>query len=280
MAIGSVTKTVVAAQTMQLVEAGRLKLEDPASSHLPTSLLFDSNHATVGDLLGMRSGIPDYVDAIWSSLTTDKRHVWSPPELLARVRPDRALADAAFDYSSTNYVLLGSIIENVTGRPLAEVLRDGVLSGPGLQRLIYQPAERPTEPMAVPGGAPARTIEEGGGFLPSLAGATAAGPAGGMASDSATLARWWGRLCGGRIVSDASFGAMTDFGKSGEYGLGMWNMSDVHGPGAVGSEGLHVGFTSKVVCLPEQGLVVTVLANDETPVGPVVSALAARLLFA
>lgn len=277
MAIGSLTKTVIAAQVMQLVEAGKLSLEDDAANHLPQSLTFDTNSATVGDLLGMRSGIPDYIDAIWRSLSTDKRHVWTTDQLLARVGPNRAPVRAAFEYSSTNYLLLGLVIEQVTARPVAEVLRLGVLRGPGLQRLIYQPEERPTAPMAVPDGASASTLKGAGGYLPSLAGASAAGPAGGMASDSATVARWWGRLCGGQVVSVASLAAMTSFGASGEYGLGLGNKADEHGRWAVGNEGQQVGFSAKAVCVPEQGIVITVLSNDGDFAGPVTTALAAAI---
>lgn len=263
MAIGSITKTVVATQVMQLVEAGEVNLADQASDHLPKSLGFDSNKATVGDLMGMRSGIPDYVDAIWRSLSRDKLHVWTTDELLALVGPDRAPAGSAFDYSSTNYLLLGRIIEQVTGQPVADVLREGVLSGDGYERLVYQPEEHPTAPMAVPDGAPARTLEDGGGYLPSLAAATAAGPAGAMASDSLTVARWWSRLCGGEIVARASLDSMTNFTGIGEYGLGIQDRSLEHGPSAIGHGGLQVGFTSYAVCVPEQAIVVTVLANDE-----------------
>ena len=58
-AIASVTKSVIAAQVMQLVEAGELDLDDPATDHLPPDLDFDTNGATVRQLLGMHSGILD-----------------------------------------------------------------------------------------------------------------------------------------------------------------------------------------------------------------------------
>lgn len=262
MAIGSITKTIVAAQVMQLVEAGEMNLDDPAADHLPGGLEFDSNGATIADLLGMRSGIPDYVDALWDSLSTDKRRVWDTEELLALVGSDRAPAGRQFEYSSTNYALLGLILEHTTGRPVAEVLRDGVLDGAEYERLIYQPDQAPTRPMAAPGGAPARTLRDGGGYLPSLAGVTSAGPAGAMASDSATLSRWWGRLCGGRVLSEASLDTMTNHEDGDGYGLGVQLLWGEHGP-AVGHGGVHVGFNSYAACLPEKRIVLAVLANDE-----------------
>jgi D-alanyl-D-alanine carboxypeptidase len=219
MAIGSITKSVIAAQIMQLVEAGELALDDPATKHLPADLDFDTNGATLHQLLGMRSGIPDYVDALWPSLSTDRQHSWTPAEVLALVPANRSAAGARTEYSSTNYVLLGLIIQQVRGRRLAVVLRDGVLRGDGLERLIYQPDEAPSEPMAMPGGGSTAELEQGGGYLPSLAGATAGGPAGAIASDSSSLARWWSRRCSGEIVSEASLTEMTTF--QDWYGLGL-----------------------------------------------------------
>jgi D-alanyl-D-alanine carboxypeptidase len=261
MAIGSITKSIVAAQVMQLVEAGELRLDDPAADRLPPGLEFDTNGATVGDLLAMRSGIPDYVEALWTSLSTDKLHVWTTDEVLALVGTDRARAGETFSYSSTNYVLLGLIVEHVTGRPLGEVLRDGVLSGDGYERLIYQPAERPSEPTATSFGDPANTLEESGGYLPSLAGVTAAGAAGGMASDSLSLARWWRELCAGRVVSGSSLDEMTDFAERTEYGLGIADYG--RDSGWVGHGGLHVGFSSEAACDTKHGIVVVVMANSE-----------------
>jgi D-alanyl-D-alanine carboxypeptidase len=279
LAIGSVTKTVVAAQVMQLVEAGELGFDDPASDHLPPDLDFDTNQATVGELVSMRSGIPDYVDALWASLSTDPQRHWTPAEVLELVGTARSPAGDSFEYSSTNYVLLGLIIEQVRGLPLADVLRDGVLSDDGAERLVFQPDESPTEPMAMPDGATTAALEEGGGYLPSLAGATAAGPAGGMASDSASLAHWWSRLCAGDIVSEASLTEMTmfrddDFGLG--YGLGLFDHTEHHGTPAVGHTGIQVGYSAYAACLVEDGIVVVVLSNQENldPLIDVADALA------
>jgi D-alanyl-D-alanine carboxypeptidase len=263
MAIGSITKTIVAAQVMQLVEAGRIALDDTAADHLPRGLEFDTNGATIADLMSMRSGIPDYVGTLYDSLSTQTRHAWTMDEMLALVPRRRTSAGKEFDYSSTNYLLLGLILEHAYSRPLAQILHDGVLDGPGLTRLVYQPAERPTPPMATPGGAAALPPGRGGGYLPSLAGATAAGPAGAMASDSVTLARWWGRLCAGQIVSKMSFETMIDFERTPDYALGIADRSSQAAPAAVGNKGEHVGFVALAECRPDIGAVVVVLINDE-----------------
>ncbi len=278
MAIGSVTKTTVAAQVMQLVEAGDLALDDPVADHLPPTVDFDTNGATVRQLLSMRSGIPEYTDkALVEDLTADRLRRWTAAELLDLVPTDRAPAGEAYGYSNTNYLLLGLMVENVRQVPLAQVLRSGVLSGDGFDRMVFQPDESPTEPLAMPSGESRDALEEGGGYLPSLAGATAAGGAGAIASDSVSLARWWARLCAGDVVSEASLAEMTNPLVAGEeYGLGL-TASDLDGRQGVSHGGLHVGFSSWAQCFVDEGFVVVVLANDEDVDGgiEVVKALAA-----
>lgn len=266
LAIGSITKAIVAAQVMELIVAGELGFDDPASEHLPPNLDFDTNQATIGQLLGMRSGIPDYVDGLLDSLSTDQQRSWTPDEVLELVGTARSQAGDAFQYSSTNYVLLGMIIEQVQGRPLSSVLRDGVLGIDGAERLVFQPDEVPTEPMAMPDGASTAALETGGGYLPSLAGVTAAGPAGAMASDSASLARWWSKLCAGELVSEASLTQMTTIQAEDQYGLGyglgLFDHTQHHGTPAVGHTGIQVGYTAYAACLVEDGTVVVVLSNQ------------------
>ena len=171
MSIAHITQTIVAAQVMQLVEAGELSLDDLAADRLPPGLEFDTNGATIADLLSHRSGLADtlFGPGQWKSLTTDPLHAWTIEEELATVGTERTPAGQSWEFIGTNYLLLGLIVEQVTGRSVAQVLRSGVLTGDGYERLIYQPDERPTDPMAMPRGASADTFDNGGGYLPSVA---------------------------------------------------------------------------------------------------------------
>ena len=81
--IASTTKSVTAAQVMQLVEAGTLGLDDLAADHLPSNLDFDTNGATIRNLLSHRSGIPDYIQAVTPQIRADPLRFWTPAELLA-----------------------------------------------------------------------------------------------------------------------------------------------------------------------------------------------------
>ncbi len=261
--IGSVTKSVTAAQVMQLVEAGDLALDDPADQYLPTELGFDAKGATIRQLLSHRSGFRD-PEEDWD-LENDRQHVWTSSEVIKLTREPTSSVGSVFEYSNANYFLLGAIIEQVRGRPLAEVLRDGVLAIDGVERLVYQPDERPSEPMAMPGGESTDALVLGGGYLSSIAAATQGGPAAGMASDSPSLARWWRAFCAGEIISEDSLAEMATVAspESGlGYGLGVFNVAGGYGP-SMGHAGTDYGFVSWAGCLPDQGAVVVVLANRE-----------------
>ena len=124
MSIASITKTPVAAQVMQLVEAGKLALDDLAADRLPPDLEFDTNGARIVDLLSMRSGISEYggdEDELREATMADPLRVWTLEEKLATVAPERGPVGQEWEYIGTNYLLLGLIIEQVTGRPIAEV---------------------------------------------------------------------------------------------------------------------------------------------------------------
>jgi D-alanyl-D-alanine carboxypeptidase len=254
--IGSVTKPVIAAQVMQMVEAGELALDDPATDHLPADLDFDTNGATIRQLLSHRSGIPDYFGLIEEALADDRLQAWKPAELLELVPDERAPVGDSFEYAETNYLLLGLVIEHLRRQSVAEVLREGVLDIEGVERLIYQPDERPTAPMAMPEGESRASLKKGGGYLPFLADTTV-----NMASDAPSLARWWRAFCAGEIVSQDSLTEMSTFvGGPDGYGLGLFNPADPYAQG-IGHIGDAFGFAAWAGCLPDERAVIVVLSN-------------------
>ena len=263
--IASGTKPIIAAQVMQLVEAGEVSLNAPATEYLPADFTFDTNGATIRQLLSHRSGIPDWYDE--ELFAVDRSRVWELDEILALV-PAARRPVGAFEYADTNYNLLGLVIEHVRQRPLADVLRDDVLNVDGTGRLIYQPDETPTDPMAMPRGESRDALEQGGGYLPSISD-TIDGAAGAMASDSISLARWWRAFCAGDIVSEASLTEMATLYDNVEselpvdYGLGLFNPAERASVRAVGHLGANFGYKSSAGCLTGDPLIFVVLTNQD-----------------
>jgi D-alanyl-D-alanine carboxypeptidase len=256
-AIASITKTFTAAAVLRLAEEGRVDLDAPLSSYvdLPVTDL----GPTVRDALGMRSGIPDFFTerVARRQMRRPDRHV-ATAEMLALIPGEPSRPNVSFDYSNTNYVLLGQLVERVTGEPFAHALAHG-LTGP-LQlgrRIVVQDLERPPTPVAradVPGSTP---------FLPNRALATAAGAAGGMAADAESVARWGYLLYGGLVLEPASLRAMLPTTSIGGYGLGTFSSRlTYHGLTAVGSRGDLPGYSTALGVQRDSALSIAVLAND------------------
>lgn len=118
--IGSNAKGFTATLIAMLVEEGRLSWDDPVRKHLPTVRFADpylTEHATVRDLLAMRTGVAN--DLMWLGSDFTKEDILSRIPLIEPVAPFRA----RWIYSNINYLLAGEIVERLTGQSWAEALR-------------------------------------------------------------------------------------------------------------------------------------------------------------
>ena len=129
--IGSVTKTFTTTMIMQLVAQKKLSLDDPISEYVPN--VPNGSDITILELANMTSGIANYTDDLefMKLYLTDYSIIWTVDQRLATAfaMPRTSAPGAEFHYSNTNTVLLGEVIEKVTGHPLAEEL----------QRRIFDP---------------------------------------------------------------------------------------------------------------------------------------------
>jgi D-alanyl-D-alanine carboxypeptidase len=120
--IGSNTKTMTGTVILQLVEEGKITLDDPVSRYRPD--VPNGDQITIRNLLTMRSGLYNYSESLELNRSLDETplRVWSPDELLAIAfrHPPSFAPGAKYEYSNTNFILLGMIIEQLTGN-LAEV---------------------------------------------------------------------------------------------------------------------------------------------------------------
>ncbi|MGC9665503.1 serine hydrolase domain-containing protein [Planosporangium sp. 12N6] len=138
--VGSVTKVYLATVVLQLVAEGAVSLADPVQRWLPDAVP-DGAAITVEMLLRMRSGLPDYVDAVFGD-PRDLRALdryWSPEQLVAAAltSPDRLAPDTGFRYSNTDYVLLGMIVEKATGQRVEAQLWQRIVKPLGLHDTTF-----------------------------------------------------------------------------------------------------------------------------------------------
>lgn len=226
MAIASITKTFVAAEVMQLAGLGLVDLDAPVTDYV--SVPFDTKGATVRQVLGMRSGFPlDPVMDMFESAAEDLDRSWTTAEAIALADPDgpRQGTLGQFDYNNLNYLVLGQMIEQITGEPLAVSLTRDLIEPAGLQRVWVQDAQQPEPPLTVSEEDPdLDTVDNDGQWLPSRSMASSTGPAGGIAADAPSIARWGYLLYGGHVIDPALVGQMTEDeqeeGAQGWYGLG------------------------------------------------------------
>jgi D-alanyl-D-alanine carboxypeptidase len=132
--IGSVTKTFTVTALLQLAEEGALSLDDPIEQYVPG---MPNGTATLAQLAEMRSGIPSYTfdEGFQTTLFSDPDFVWEPQQLVDLVKgqePMFAPGTMTF-YSNTNLILLGMVIEQVTGEPIDEVMQKRIIGPLGLE---------------------------------------------------------------------------------------------------------------------------------------------------
>jgi CubicO group peptidase (beta-lactamase class C family) len=135
--IGSVTKQFTATLIMQLVEEGKIKLDGKLSDYLPDYRKDTGEKVTVHQLLNHTSGIPSYTTGKF--FTEDSRDPYSVDDFVKKF----ASGDLEFEpgskysYNNSGYFLLGAIIEKVTGKPYAEVLKERILDPVGMKNTGY-----------------------------------------------------------------------------------------------------------------------------------------------
>ena len=146
--IASNTKTMTAAVIVLLAQDGKLKLSDPVSKYVPD--VPNGDNITIAELLKMRSGLYNYTDdpELAATIDADPAKVWTPQEVLAIAfrHPPQFAPDAAYEYSNTNYALLGLVAEKVDGSPLAQQLQDRLFGPLGLKQTSLPAADDTRSP--------------------------------------------------------------------------------------------------------------------------------------
>ncbi|WP_254773669.1 serine hydrolase [Microbacterium sp. cf046] len=137
--VGSTTKTWTATVILQLVQEGRIALDDPVSKYRPD--VPNGDDITIEQLLNMRSGLFSYTETyqLLHDMDVDPQSVWDPEQLLALGAglPPYFEPGAGFHYSNTNYVLLGLIAEQLERKPLREIFQERLIAPLGLTETSF-----------------------------------------------------------------------------------------------------------------------------------------------
>lgn len=143
--VGSNTKTWTGTVILQMVQEGKLELDDPVSTYRPD--VPNGDNITIAELLTMRSGLYNYTATLElnEALDTEPDKVWTPEELLALAYayPPSFPPDQGWEYSNTNTVLLGLIAEDLDNKPLARIFQDRLFTPLGMTGTSF-PADTDT----------------------------------------------------------------------------------------------------------------------------------------
>jgi D-alanyl-D-alanine carboxypeptidase len=275
MLAGSIGKTFVAAVMMQLAQEGKVSLDDKIARWFKSDPWFtqlpNANEITVRMLLQHSSGIGNHADNenFFRALAAQPDRVWKPEDLVVYVLKKKPLFQAGkgFAYSDTNYILVGMIIERVTGSTLyAEVTRRFLTplklahtipqEGRVISGVVKGYSEFPIIPH--PGGA----MIVNGKFTinPQVEWA-----GGGFASNSEDLARWATALFSGNLLSKPYFDQMLSGVATGEidfYGLGV-EIGEGRWGKVYGHDGLFPGYVSAMSYFPEHRVAVAIQFNTD-----------------
>ncbi|WP_405550654.1 serine hydrolase domain-containing protein [Streptomyces microflavus] len=227
--IGSVSKTFSSVVLLQLVEEGRLKLDTPVNTYLEG--LLPDDRITVRHLLTHRSGLADYTDAMFNETVPGfeavRNRVFSYQELvdLSLAEPRTTEPGAAYAYSNTNFVVVGMLIEKLTGRPVAEAYQRRIIKPLGLRATAYVHPDTRIKGTHVRGYL--HPDEAGAPLVDSTQQTVSwAQSAGAVISSPADLNTFTSALMRGRLLSPATLEAMTtvtptDGTNTRFYGLGL-----------------------------------------------------------
>jgi D-alanyl-D-alanine carboxypeptidase len=279
---GSIGKTFVAAVILQLVEEGKIGLDDRLEKWLGDEPWFgrlpNAKELTIRSLLNHTAGLPEYFErkGFVEAIKADPDRVWKPSELMAYMLDAKPLfaVGKGWSYADTDYILAGMAAEKAAGKPLfAEVERrllkpfELEKTVPSDQRMIAGLATgyaRPGNPLGFEG----RTVKDGK-FVTNPQFEWAGG---GLASTPEDLARWAKALYEGKVFKkketleamlagvDATGGR--GGGKGNRYGLGVQLRESKWGP-SYGHGGWFPGYLSEVEYFPDHKVAIAVQFNTD-----------------
>lgn len=272
--VGSISKSFVATMVLQLVDEGRVELDEALSTYLPDTPI--GAEVTIRALLSHRSGLPNYtdIDAAMSDILADRARQFTPDDIVSFVSGIPASdADQRFAYSNTNYILLGQLIEQVDGTDLNTALHDRITGPLGLNATRFATADDTTSGGLAAGWS--RGVLDGDPDADYASIASTAWAAGALVSTVGELATFLAELFAGTLMSDEGLTEMTTTGPEG-YGLGLFATSFGPDLSGYGHNGAIFGYTAMMAIDPATGATIVIVTNNDELTA---DRLAARILM-
>ena len=281
MLAGSVGKTYAAAVALQLVGEGKINLDDKVEKYLGGEKWFsrlpNAKDITVRQLMNHTSGLVRYEfkDRFTKDLTANPDKVWKPEELLSYLYDEKAAFEAGkgWDYSDTNYIVLGMIIEKVSGKKYYDEAVKRILKPLNFKNTF--PQDSRTIKDLIQGYAGENNPFGGTDAMILQNGKFAINPqfewtGGGMVSNSRDLARWAKTMYEGGAFDAKLLPQMLEgvsapmLGRETKYGLGVIIRPTRAGL-SYGHSGFFPGYMTDVMYFPEHKIAVAVQVNSSVP---------------
>lgn len=275
MLAGSIGKTFVAATMIQLAQEGRVSLDDKIERWFGQAPWFahlaNAKDLTVRMLLNHTSGISNHVDqpGFFKALATQPDRRWKPEELLVFIKDKKPLfaAGKGFHYTDTNYILVGMVIERVTGATLFDEVRRRFLKPLQLDHIV--PQEGRVIPGVANGYSSMSSIAGPGGAL-IVNGKFTINPqvewaGGGFAATTEDLARWAQAMFTKDLFTPAYLDQMLkeiDTGEVDQYGMGV-EIGEGRWGKIYGHDGLFPGYLSAMSYFPQYRVAVAIQFNTD-----------------
>jgi CubicO group peptidase (beta-lactamase class C family) len=270
--IGSIGKTFTAVAVMQLVESGKLKLSAPLSTHLPDAPFPEKDRITILHLLTHTSGLGDYLEHEDYLRSLPKISKISDVLPLVYDQIPQSRPGKAFGYSNSGYLLLGVIIEKVTGLSYSDYLRQHIFEPTGMTEsgIFYENEVLPNRSIGY-------TKTWDGSYVSNVLSVPAPCSAGGLRTTAKDLLKFDQALIGSTLLSESSKATMyTATELRPTYACG-WEIKEYHGHKFIGHSGGADGIEAYFYRFIEDGFTIVTLSNYDGGNGQVCSDIEAVL---
>ena len=250
--IASITKTFTATMVYQLVDEGKVELTDKLSKYFPQ--IPNAENITITNLLTHSSGL--YEITRDSDFKTWHLESTTREAMLTRMQKHQRVFEPneKSEYSNTNFILLGYIIENVDKTSYAASLQKRIADKLGLKSTYYG-----RKINAANNECSSFNYDKGELTLSRETDMSVPGGAGGIVATPYDLAKFYEALFNGELMSPESFSKMINI-KNFPHGSGIMK-GEMYGQDAYGHEGSIDGFRSKVAYIPNEKMTIVVFAN-------------------